>query len=210
MGQMSRVGVYGGSFDPIHTGHLAIAEEARAVLGLTSVRVVPAARQPLKAHLQGAAADHRMAMVRIACADNPAFLPDDLELQRSPPSYTFDTLVTLRERLGPDTQLWFIMGADVAHELPRWHRISELLALTRLAIVCRPGYSLDLPALERTLPALAGRYAIIEGPRLDIASSELRHRLAGGRPVRYLIPEGVRRYIEEHGLYRGASTGAER
>ncbi len=201
MSEPERVGIYGGTFDPIHIGHLAIAEEARAALQLHRVLVIPAARQPLKSQAQGAAPQHRLAMARLACADNPAFRVDELELRRPPPSYSVDTVQTLHEQLGQATQLWFILGVDAARDLPRWHRAAELVALARLCIVGRPGYTLHRPALEAALPTLAGRYRLIDGPQLAISSSALRHRLALGQPVRYQVPEPVRNYIEAHKLY---------
>lgn len=201
MAQPVRLGIYGGSFDPIHIGHLAVAEEARATLGLASVAFVPAARQPLKAQAQGAP-DHRLSMVRLACADNPAFYADELELRRPPPSYTLDTLLSFRQRHPPPAELWFVLGADAAHDLPRWHRAAEVVALARFAIVGRPGVNVDLHALLAALPGLAGRCQFIDGPRLDISSTDLRRRLATGRPVRYQIPEAVRLYIAERGLYQ--------
>lgn len=202
MTQPVRLGIYGGSFDPIHIGHLAIAEEARVALGLASVAFVPAIRQPLKGQAQ-VGPDHRLAMVQLACESNPAFYAEDLELRRPPPSYTIDTLAELRRRHGPGPELWFVLGADATRDLPRWHRADELLALARFAIVDRPGYLLDLAALEAQLPGLSERCVVLAGPRLDIASSELRRRLAAGRPVRYQIPEAVRSYIAAHGLYTG-------
>lgn len=201
MAQPVRIGIYGGSFDPLHIGHLAIAEEARATLGLASVAFVPAARQPLKGQAQGAP-DHRLSMVRLACAGNSAFYADDLELRRPPPSYTVDTLLSFRERHPPPAELWFVVGADAARDLPRWHRAAEVVTMARLAIVGRPGFSVDIPALLAALPGLAGRYTLIDGPHLDISSTELRGRLAAGRTVRYLLPEEVRLYIAEHGLYQ--------
>ncbi len=200
MTQPLRLGIYGGSFDPIHIGHLAIAEEARATLGLASVAFVPAARQPLKRQAQ-TAPDHRLAMVRLACADNPAFYADDLELRRPPPSYSVDTLRAFRERHPPPAELWFIIGADAARDLPRWREVEAIVALACLAIVARPGFELDLPALLEALPGLKGRHALLDGPRLDISSTALRGRIAAGRPVRYQLPEVVRSYILAHGLY---------
>ncbi|NTU77855.1 MAG: nicotinate (nicotinamide) nucleotide adenylyltransferase [Chloroflexales bacterium] len=196
-----RLGIYGGSFDPIHCGHLAIAEEVRSTLGLASVAFVPAAHQPLKGQAR-CPPDHRLAMVRLACADNPAFIPDDLELRRPPPSYTINTIETFRARHGPAAELWLIIGADAARDLPRWRRVADILGLARVAIVGRPGHSVDLPALEVALPALEGRCVLIDGPRLDISSTDLRRRLAAGRPVRYQMPDTVRLYIAEHGLYQ--------
>jgi len=196
-----RLGIYGGSFDPIHYGHLAIAEEVRATLNLTQVAFVPAAQQPLKGQAQSSA-DHRLVMVRLACADQPAFIPDDLELRLPPPSYTINTLRAYRHRHGPAVELWFIIGADAARDLPRWHRAAELGRLAYLAIVGRPGVKVDLPALTVALPTLAGRCLLLEGPQLAVSSSALRRRLATGAPVRYQLPEAVRLYIAEHGLYQ--------
>lgn len=201
MAQPVRLGIYGGSFDPIHIGHLAAAEEARAVLDLDRVAFVPAARQPLKGQLQ-ATPEQRLAMIRLACADNPAFYVDDLELGRPPPSYTVDTLAAFRHSHPAPAELWFIIGADAVRELPRWRRIDKVIALARLAIIARPGSDLDLPALLAALPSLAGRYALLAGPRLAISSSDLRRRLAEGRPVRYQIPDAVWRYIGTHRLYQ--------
>jgi nicotinate-nucleotide adenylyltransferase len=201
MSHGERVGIYGGTFDPIHFGHLAVAEEARAALELSRVLIVPAARQPLKGHSQGAAPAHRLAMARLACADNGALAVDPIEIERPPPSYTIDTIAALRKRLGAHVELWFILGADAARDLPRWHRADQIVGLARLAIVGRPGATLHLPSLETALPALAGRYSLIEGPHLDISSTALRRRLAAGRPVRYQLPESVRVYIEAQGLY---------
>ncbi len=201
-----RVGVYGGTFDPIHIAHLAIAEEARWALALQQVRFVPAALQPLKGVPPGATPAQRLAMIRLACADNPAFVPDDLELRRPPPSYTVETLEHLRARFGPGVELWFIVGADAARDLPRWRRVADLLTLARLAIVERPGHTFDPIAFERAVPAGAGRYRLLDGPRLELSSTEIRRRVATGRPVRYLVPEAVRQYIADQGLYRQESS----
>ncbi len=203
MTQAQRIGIYGGTFDPIHIGHLAIAEEARVELDLSLVIFVPAARQPLKDGAQSAPPADRLAMVRLACADNAAFTTDDLELERPPPSYTVDTLEIFRERYGSQAELWFILGVDAARELPRWHRVERIAELAQLAVLGRPGYSLHLPSLETALPSLRGRVRLIDGPRLDISSTELRRRLATGRPVRYQLPEPVRVYIQQRGLYAG-------
>lgn len=199
---MRRIGIYGGSFDPIHIGHLAIAEDARCALDLAQVLFIPAARQPLKTDAQGATPAQRLEMTWLACATNPHFVASDIELRRPPPSYTVDTLVALRANLGSDSDLVFMLGADAACDLPRWHRAAEIPGLAHLAIIGRPGYDLDLAALVSALPSLAGRYTLIDGPRLDVSSSDLRARLADGRPARYQIPDPVLAYIAEHGLYR--------
>lgn len=201
MSEPTRVGVYGGTFDPIHIGHLAIAEEARCALGLRQVLFIPAAHQPLKGTAPGALPEQRFAMTHLACADNSAFVPDDLELHRPPPSYTVDTLEQLQRRYGSTVELWLVLGADAARTLPHWRRVADILAVAYVVIVGRPGYRLDQTALETALPALVGRYALLDGPGLEISSSDIRRRLTTGRPVRYLLPEPVRLYIAEQGLY---------
>jgi nicotinate-nucleotide adenylyltransferase len=196
------IGVLGGSFDPIHYGHLALAQEAAWALGLARVLLVPAARQPLKAEGHGATPEQRLAMVALACADNPLLKPCDIEVRRAGPSYTVDTLRELREQLGEAAGLVFILGVDALHELPRWRGAAELAELCRFAAMSRPGVATDLGAVERALPALRGRVTLIGGPGLEISGTELRRRLAGGMPVRYQLPDAVLDYIERHGLYR--------
>jgi nicotinate-nucleotide adenylyltransferase len=198
----ARVGVYGGTFDPIHIGHLAIAEDARHSLGLSQVLFIPAARQPLKDEAQGATPAQRLDMVRLACASNPYFVASDLELRRPPPSYTVDTLATLRAEAGSAIELVFILGADAARDMSRWHRAAEIPRLALLAVIGRPGYSLSLQDLEADMPGVSARCTMVDGPRLEVSSSDLRSRLASGRPVRYQIPDPVLDYIAEHGLYR--------
>jgi nicotinate-nucleotide adenylyltransferase len=198
---MERVGIYGGTFDPIHNGHLAIAEEACWALGLARLYVVPAARQPLKNGPQGASPEQRLAMAQLACADNPRLVVSDLELRRPPPSYTVDTLRSFRELLGSAVELYFILGADALASLSRWHRAHEIIDLARLAALTRPGVTLDLEQLEREIPGMMARTTLIEGPLLDISGTDLRRRLAEGRPVRYQLPEAVREYVQAHGLY---------
>jgi nicotinate-nucleotide adenylyltransferase len=197
-----RIGIYGGTFDPIHIGHLAIAEEARYALGLSQVIFIPAVRQPLKDETQGATPTQRLDMVHLACATNPHFVVSDLELRRPPPSYTVDTLSAIRAAAGPAADLVFILGADAARDLPRWHRAAEIIRLVRLAIVGRPGFSLSVAQLEADLPGISERCATIEGPRLEVSSSNLRARLSVGQPARYQIPDPVLAYIADHGLYQ--------
>jgi nicotinate-nucleotide adenylyltransferase len=202
MGALRRVGVYGGSFDPIHIGHLAIAEEVRWALDLDLVLFVPAARQPMKLDRDQTEAAHRLTMTELACSTNPAFQVTPLEMQRPPPSYTITTLRTLHSQFGATAELVFVLGADAARELPRWNEAAAILDLARLAVVERPGTQLDLQRLERDLPGITTRTHRIPGPHLAISSTALRHRLANGLPVRYQIPDPVVDYIAIHGLYR--------
>jgi nicotinate-nucleotide adenylyltransferase len=201
MAGMQRIGIYGGTFDPIHIGHLAIAEEARWALSLDQVVFVPAAQQPFKMEAQSADAAHRLTMARLACRSNPAFSVSDSELQRSPPSYTIDTFNQFRTHVGSAAELTLILGTDAARDLPRWHRARELVTLARFAVVGRPGVTLDPQRLEPELPGIAERLTLISGPQLAISSTELRRRLAQQQPIRYQIPEPVYEYIHLHGLY---------
>lgn len=196
----TRIGVLGGTFDPIHYGHLAIAEEARVVLGLERVLLVPAAQQPFKLGSTVTPPEQRLAMVRLACQNNPAFQASPIELDRPGPSYTATTLEKLRTGLAGE--LFFIIGGDAVRDMPRWRRAAELPALARIAIVQRPLVTLDLARLIEELPQLRGRYTLLDGPSIELSSTELRARVAAGRPIRYLVPDPVVAYIAEHRLYR--------
>jgi nicotinate-nucleotide adenylyltransferase len=202
---MQRMGLLGGTFDPVHYGHLAIAAEAAWALNLAHIYLVPAAYQPLKHGQHSASPQQRLHMLQLACADDPLLIPSDMELRRAPPSYTVDTLRELRATLAADCELWFVLGSDSLMTLPRWHAAADILHLARLAAMQRPGSRIDLTPLDAALPGLRERTTVIQGPALDISSSELRWRIAHGRPVRYQIPEPVRAYIREQGLYRPAA-----
>jgi nicotinate-nucleotide adenylyltransferase len=194
------VGVLGGTFDPIHTGHLAIAEEAREALGLERVLVIPAADPPHKADHAVTEARHRLAMVELAVAGNPAFAVSRIELERDGPSYTVDTLAELRG--SGVTDLWFIMSAETLAELPTWYRPEAILELCRLAVLPRAGSPLlDLGWVGARFPGLEGRVMFLPGPLLPISGSVVRRRVAAGRSIRYLVPDPVARYIADHALY---------
>jgi nicotinate-nucleotide adenylyltransferase len=195
-----QIAILGGTFDPIHIGHLAIAEEVRWHLD-ARVFFVPAARQPLKANTHVATAADRLAMVRLATAGNPAFSVCDLEVRRGGRSYTVDTVATLREEY-PGADFTFVAGADVVADLHRWYDVERLLSLCRFLILARPGYTIELEGLYTTLPAARGRVSTLAGPSLIISATLLRERLEHGAPVRYQIPDSVLDYIEQHGLYR--------
>ncbi len=199
---MQRVGILGGSFDPIHYGHLAIAEESRWCLGLSQVYMIPGAQQPLKHHGHTASPQQRLDMVQLACADNPALIPSEIEIHRPPPSYTVDTLRLFRTLLGNTVELWFILGSDALMSLPDWHAAADILTLARLAVVSRPQSQVNLDALDAILPGIAAQVRLIDGPELDISSSLLRHRIAAGQPVRYRLPDTVLDYIFTWRLYQ--------
>ena len=197
-----RVGIYGGTFDPIHIGHLVIASKIQATLHLDEVVFVPAGIPPHKDPALVTPASDRLAMLRLAIADNPTFTVDTLELDRDGRSFTADTLRTFRER-EPDADLWFIMGGDSLADLHTWRSPATIASLTRLAVARRPGWDTDIEAANRRTPATTGRIDLIDTPLIDIASHEIRARVRDGQPVRYLIPDSVLEYIRENGLYRG-------
>lgn len=202
---MTAIGIFGGTFDPIHIGHLAIAEEARVELGLEGVLFVPAAQQPLKYWGHAASAAHRLEMARLACATNPAFVVSPIEAERVGPSYTVDTLELLRSQGYSD--LVFMLGADALVDVPKWHRAADLPKLATIAAIGRPGVNVDFGSLLQSIPELTDRVRLIEGPRLEISSSEVRQRLAQGRSVRYLVPDAVIEYMQRHNLYRNKDIG---
>jgi len=196
----ARIGILGGTFDPIHYGHLAIAEEARLALQLNRVLFVPAAQQPLKRGAHIAAPEQRLAMVQLACAPNPAFEVSRIELDRPGPSFTLTTLEALQAaRIG---ELHFILGDDALADLTRWHGAARVVELARIIAVGRPGRAPDLTRIIQALPALSDRLTVLPGPALDISSTTLRQRVAAGQPIRYQTPDAVVAYIGEQGLYK--------
>jgi nicotinate-nucleotide adenylyltransferase len=201
-----RWGVLGGTFDPIHHAHLAIAEAARQELGLERVLFVPARQPPHRPVAPRASAEDRAAMVALAIAGAPAFVLSRLELDRDGPSYTVDTLTALTEAeraAGREPDLRFILSAEAFADFPTWHEAERVLALCRLVVLPRDGHpEPDLPALTVRLPALAGRVTLLDGPRIRLSASEVRGRAAAGLSVRYLVPDAVAAYIADHSLYR--------
>jgi nicotinate-nucleotide adenylyltransferase len=190
----------GGTFNPIHIGHLVTAEEATYAFGLDEVIFVPAGRPWQKERGDVAEAEHRYLMTVIATASNPRFRVSRMEIDRPGPTYTIDTLRALRRELG-DVDLFFITGADAILAILTWKDPREVLAEARFIAATRPGYDLD--RLEKELPeGYAERVQVLEIPALAISSTDIRRRVREGRPVRYLLPEGVARYIEKAGLYR--------
>ena len=167
---------------------------------------VPAARPPHKPGVEFAPAEDRLAMVELAIADNPCFEASRIELDRPGPSYTADTLAELRgRRAGPGSELYLILSADAFAGLPTWHEPQRVLSLARLVVVPREGFADASPAsLDEWFPGIvdaAGRGVFLDGPRLHISASDLRRRAAAGRSLRYLVPDAVRRHIEDHALY---------
>lgn len=219
------IGVFGGTFDPIHVGHLRLAEEARESLALERVLFIPAGEPPHRGEPRSTPAD-RLAMVRLATASNPSFAVDDGEVFAEGKSYTVLTLERLRASLGPARPLVLILGADAFQGLATWHRWREILALAHLAVANRPGYAAhgDGDALAATLPPEltavwrnhrandptsahrrpAGRIVPFDMTPLAISASQVRDLIHAGRSARYLLPEPVLGYIGRHHLYIGS------
>ena len=198
------VGVLGGTFDPIHVGHLAAAEEVREALGLERVLFVPAGIPPHKPDRLIAAPHHRLAMVELAIAGNPAFGVSRVELDRTGPSYTVDTLEALGRGIDDSPrELTLILSAESFRGLPSWQAPERILALARIAIVPRGG--LKPPGkgwLEEHFPGVQARIVELDAPRLRLSATDIRARVAARRSIRYLVPDAVIGYIGDHDLYR--------
>ena len=193
-----RLGLMGGTFDPVHNTHLLIAELARAQFDLERVIWVPAGDPPHKKGYPVTPGEHRYAMVLLATASNPRFEASRLELERPGPSYSLDTILHFRA-CGAD-EVYFITGADAILEILTWHRHEEVVSACRFIAAARPGH--DLSGISGLPPAYRERIYPLRAPCVDISSTGLRHRLAAGEPVRYMLPEEVEAYIRKHALYR--------
>ena len=195
----SRVGVFGGTFDPIHLGHLIVADEACSALGLQRLLFVPARVSPLKT-IGGTlfSTDERLEMVRLAVAEDPRFEVSCIDAQRDGPSFTYQTLHLLRQHLGPDALLYFIMGMDSLEHFYQWRRPQDILRLARLAVISRPGAAPDWSRLEVQVPGLRKATDVIETLQIGISSTEIRRRLQNGEPYRYQLPAAVYAYLQAH------------
>jgi nicotinate-nucleotide adenylyltransferase len=185
------VGVFGGSFDPIHHGHLLVAQAALEALALDDLRFVPARQQPFKVGNHGAPAPDRVRMVELAVAGEPRFRVERFEIERPGPSYTVETLRAFRER-EPETDFVLLVGADAAAELPSWHEAGEIPQLARVVMFARPAEPAPGPALD---------FECIRVPQVEISASAIRRRVRAGQSIQYWVPEAVRDYIAAHRLY---------
>jgi nicotinate-nucleotide adenylyltransferase len=206
MTRLRRIGLMGGTFDPIHHGHLVAADEARWQFELDQVLFVPTG-QPWQKPVGVSPAEDRYQMTVIATASNPAFAVSRSEIDHPGPTYTVDTLRRLRSELGRRTRLYFITGADAVLHILTWKDRDEVLALAEFIAATRPGH--DLAKLADRLPGSGERLHPMEIPMLAISSTEIRARVARGAPIQYLVPDGVVRYVASKGLYRPeqAATG---
>ena len=198
-----RIGILGGTFDPVHVGHLIIAEEALSRLALNQVLFIPAGQPWLKAGQDLSPAEHRLKMVELAIASNPRLGVSRIEIDRSGPTYTVDTLEQLRRDLGEDVQLHFILGLDALEQFHRWEQPERIIELCELALVSRPGFQ-NSRILDEQLgryPELGSKVNFLAAPVMDISGSSIRFRASQGRSIKYRVPEAVERYIEKHSLY---------
>jgi len=199
-----RVGVFGGAFDPLHYGHLILAEQCREQAGLEQVWFVPAARHPFKNDPAGTPFERRAEMLRLAIAGNSNFQVSEIEKDRPGPSFTADTLAELK-RMHPTAELHFLLGSDSLPDLPKWRSPERIVSVATLVVMERPGHSpMSAEALRAAivLPTdIPLQMTVVAAPLIDLSSRDIRRRIAAGRSVRYMLPRAVEVYIDEKGLY---------
>jgi len=207
---MNQKGVllFGGTFDPVHYGHLLITRHVAEMLRVEKVVFIPAARPPHKYHIKLTSARHRLQMVRLALRDDNLFSVSDCELNRQGPSYTLHTIEYFRQQYGPQTTLYWLIGADTIRELHSWHRVKQLADDCTIVTAGRPGYNLsdlsdlsDLQSVFNPEQITRLRHHILDTPRIGISSTQIRYLVHNHSPVHYLVPPPVREYIKKHGLY---------
>ncbi len=204
------IGLYGGSFNPIHFGHLISARSVAEQLGLSKIVLIPSASPPHKRTEDLAPAADRLEMARLAVAGDPLFEVDDLELRRTGPSYTFDTVTEFRARVGADTRLCWLIGADSLPELATWSRIARLVEAVEIVTAARPGWRRTDDELKPLRVAIGDNAvgkllrSCLLTPEIGISASEIRDRISAGKSVRYLIPDEVVEYIASRRLYQAA------
>ena len=196
-------GLLGGTFDPVHNGHIAIAETVMKRVGLDEVLFMPAAQTPLKEERIISAAEHRLEMVRLAIEGISYFRLSTVEMNRVGPSYTIDTMSELRSLVGEDSELFFIMGCDSLASFPQWKDPDRLIRVCRLVALPRPGCAVpDLDALEKEVPGISKNVILLDEPHIDISATEIREKVAKGLPISNMVPEPVEEYIKQHRLYQ--------
>ncbi|HWR41176.1 MAG TPA: nicotinate-nucleotide adenylyltransferase [Patescibacteria group bacterium] len=198
-----KIGIMGGTFDPIHIGHLVIAEAVCNEFQLDRVIFIPANIPPHKQGWRVTSTLHRYIMTISATYSNPNFFVSDMEMERPGPSYTIDTMETLAAKYYPGAELYFILGADAVCDLPTWNHVDRLLELCWFVATTRPGCVSSIDAVIEQLGS-RGREKILRlnTPELEISSTDIRERIRKGRSIKYIVPESVARYIEKEGLYR--------
>lgn len=199
---LRRVGILGGTFDPIHIGHLILAEEAWFQLQLDRVYLTPAGDPPHKVGRQLAPVRNRLHMAELATADIDYIIVSSIDADRPGPHYTSDMVRLLQAEAGPNTELYFLMGMDSLRDLPTWHEAAWLVEHARLVALSRHDVKLNWDALEAALPGIRSRVIILDMPELEIASHVIQQRVRNGQPIRHMVPRSVEAYIYKHNLYR--------
>jgi nicotinate-nucleotide adenylyltransferase len=202
-----RLGILGGTFDPPHYGHLILAEQAYEQLALEKVLWVPAADPPLKEDEPKTPIAIRLEMLRMAITDNDHFAISLADVERPGPHYTVDMLALLRKHHLQAT-FFFLMGSDSLNDLLLWREPARLIQMATLAVMARPGAPINLAKLAPTLPGIEQRVIFIDGPQIEIASSDIEARIQSGRSIRYLLPKAIEDYVYEQKLYGLASPGS--
>jgi len=202
------IGIYGGTFDPIHMGHLIVAEEARQRLKFEKVLFTPAGLPWMKWPQTISSPQHRLEMLKLAIASNPFFHISTVDLENPGPSFTVETMKALKKEYGDSGNLYFILGVDSIRELPKWHEPHKIISYGKLVAMARPGCEeLDWESLEEAIPRAKDHIILIKGPLIDISSTEVRRRVAEGISIRYMVPEAVENYIRTNSLYRKQARG---
>lgn len=197
-----KTGILGGTFNPIHTGHVIVTDVVKDELGLSDIVFMPVGEPWLKAGASVLPAEHRLNMVRLAIAGKSRFKTSTMEIERRGPTYSVDTMAQMRREAEDDSELFFIIGWDNLIELPRWHQPERLISLCRLVAVPRVGFLVpDLASIEVAIPGISRRVIMLDKPQIDISSSDIRQRVKQGLSISKLVPEAVEKYIKENGLY---------
>ncbi len=198
-----KIGILGATFDPVHLGHLAIADEARRALGLTEVWFIPAGQPWFKSSIKITRARHRVEMVRLAIAGRPEYKVSEIEIKRSGHTYTVDTLIELRSEYDNRDEIYFILGWDSLEKFPEWQEPSRVIEMCLIVAVPRPGWPRpDLKALEKAVSGISKRLILLEGPQVDISSTAIRELVAEGKDIAGLVPIPVAEYITKYRLYK--------
>jgi nicotinate-nucleotide adenylyltransferase len=197
-----KIGVLGGTFDPVHLGHINIAQTAKTKLDLHEVIFMPAGQPVFKLDLPVTLAEHRLKMLRLAVKGLPGIRVSTIELERTGPTYTVDTLEILKSKLDAGTEIYFIVGWDSLAQLPAWREPDRVISLCSLAAVPRPGFDKpDIRDLEKQIPGISKRVVFLDGPHIDISATIIRRAIAQEKPITHLVPEAVAAYILKHKLY---------
>ena len=197
-----KLGVFGGTFDPIHLGHLYIAEEAREHLGLDEVLFIPAGQPWLKSTQRITEAHHRLTMAELAVAENPYFKVTDMEVRRAGPTYTVDTLELLRASRGKEWEFYLILGLDALKEFNKWQKAEQIMDLATIVGMTRPGVdNFDPEPLEAVKKGSSEKVLVVHGPSVDISGTDIRLRVTNGMTIKYRVPTAVEAYIYKHRLY---------